>query len=79
MKLGEIAARLECQLDGPEELEITGVAGMDEATAGELTFLANPKYLRKIKTTRAAAIIASPEEDLEGRPRSEERRVGKEC
>jgi UDP-3-O-[3-hydroxymyristoyl] glucosamine N-acyltransferase len=68
MKLGEIAARLECQLEGPEELEITGVAGMDEATPGELTFLANPKYLRKIKTTRAAAIIASPEEDLEGRP-----------
>jgi UDP-3-O-[3-hydroxymyristoyl] glucosamine N-acyltransferase len=68
MKLGEIAARLECQLEGSEELEITGVAGMDEATPGELTFLANPKYLRKIKTTRAAAIIASPEEDLEGRP-----------
>jgi UDP-3-O-[3-hydroxymyristoyl] glucosamine N-acyltransferase len=68
MKLGEIAARLECQLEGPEELEITGVAGMDEATPGELTFLANPKYLRKIKTTRAAAIIASPEEDLGGRP-----------
>ena len=41
---------------------------MDEATASELTFLANPKYLRKLKTTRAAAIIASPEEDLEGRP-----------
>jgi UDP-3-O-[3-hydroxymyristoyl] glucosamine N-acyltransferase len=68
MKLGEIAARLECQLEGPEELEITGVAGIDEATPGQLTFLANPKYLRKIKTTRAAAIIASPEEDLEGRP-----------
>jgi UDP-3-O-[3-hydroxymyristoyl] glucosamine N-acyltransferase len=68
MKLGEIAARLQCQLEGPEELEITGVAGMDEATPGELTFLANPKYRRKIKTTRAAAIIASPEEDLEGRP-----------
>jgi UDP-3-O-[3-hydroxymyristoyl] glucosamine N-acyltransferase len=68
MKLGEIATRLECKLEGPEELEITGVAGMDEATPSELTFLANPKYLPKIKTTRAAAIIATPEENLEGRP-----------
>ena len=68
MKLGEIAARLECRLDGPEELEIAGVAGMDEAGPGELTFLANPKYLRNLATTRAAAIIANPGEDLGGRP-----------
>ena len=54
MKLGEIAARLQCRLDGPEELEIAGVAGMDEAGPGELTFLANPKYLRKLATTSAS-------------------------
>jgi len=41
---------------------------MDEAGESELTFLANPKYLRKAKSTRAAAIIASPKDDLEGRP-----------
>ena len=60
MKLGELAARLECQLEGPEDLEITGVAGMDEAHAGEITFLSNPKYVRKLRTTRAGAIIAGP-------------------
>jgi UDP-3-O-[3-hydroxymyristoyl] glucosamine N-acyltransferase len=68
MKLGEIAARLGCTLEGPEELEITGVAGMDEATPTELTFLANPKYVRKLTTTRAAAIIVGREEVVEGRP-----------
>jgi len=68
MKLGEIAGRLQCRLDGPAELEIVGVAGMDEAGPGELTFLANPKYLRKLATTRAAAIIASQGEELGGRP-----------
>ena len=68
MKLGEIAKRVECTLEGPEDLEITGVAGMDEATPNELTFLANPKYRRKINTTRAGAIIASPREPLGGRP-----------
>jgi UDP-3-O-[3-hydroxymyristoyl] glucosamine N-acyltransferase len=49
-------------------LEITGVAGMDEANAGEITFLSNPKYLRKLHTTRAAAIIASADVDTLGKP-----------
>jgi UDP-3-O-[3-hydroxymyristoyl] glucosamine N-acyltransferase len=68
MKLGELAARLRCQLEGPEELEITGVAGMDEAHAGEITFLSNPKYLSKLRTTRAGAIIAGPDVDTLGKP-----------
>ncbi len=57
MKLGEIAKRLGCELAGDGEIEITGVAGLEEAGPGELTFLANPRYLPKVKTTKAAAII----------------------
>jgi UDP-3-O-[3-hydroxymyristoyl] glucosamine N-acyltransferase len=68
MKLGELAAQLECKLEGAADLEITGVAGMDEANAGEITFLSNPKYLRKLHTTRAAAIIASADVDTLGKP-----------
>jgi UDP-3-O-[3-hydroxymyristoyl] glucosamine N-acyltransferase len=68
MKLGELAARLGCQLEGPEDLEITGVAGMDDAHAGEITFLSNPKYLPKLHTTRAGAIIAGPDVDTLGKP-----------
>lgn len=68
MKLGEIAVRLECRLEGPADLEITGVAGMDEATASELTFLANPKYARKLLTTHAAAVIVAPDVEVAGRP-----------
>jgi UDP-3-O-[3-hydroxymyristoyl] glucosamine N-acyltransferase len=68
MKLGELAQRLECQFEGPADLEITGVAGMEEATASEITFLANPRYLPKLQTTRAAAIIAGKEVDTLGRP-----------
>ncbi len=68
MRLGEVAQRLACKLEGPEELEITGVAGMDDATPNDLTFLANPKYARKLATTRAAAVIVGPEVDAGGRP-----------
>ena len=60
MRLGELAARLGCRLDGPAELEITGVAGMDEASPNDLTFLSNPKYHRKLRTTQAAAVIVGP-------------------
>jgi UDP-3-O-[3-hydroxymyristoyl] glucosamine N-acyltransferase len=68
MKLGELAAQLECTLEGPADLEISGVAGMDEASAGEITFLSNPKYISKVKTTQAAAIIAGPQIDTLGKP-----------
>jgi UDP-3-O-[3-hydroxymyristoyl] glucosamine N-acyltransferase len=68
MKLGELAVQLECQLQGPPDLEITGVAGMDEANGGEITFLSNPKYLPKLQTTRAGAIIVGADVDTQGRP-----------
>lgn len=68
MELRELAARLNCKLEGPDDLEITGVAGIDEASPSEVTFLANPKYHPKLKTTRAAAIIVGPEVAAPGRP-----------
>lgn len=57
MKLGEIAKRLGCAMDGDANLEITGVAGIEDARAGELTFLANQKYRGALGTTRASAVL----------------------
>src|SRR5881394_1140217 len=59
MRLGEIAAALGGHLVGDSELEITGVAGMEHAAAGHLTFLANPKYAPKVRHTKASAILVS--------------------
>ncbi|HLV01524.1 MAG TPA: UDP-3-O-(3-hydroxymyristoyl)glucosamine N-acyltransferase [Acidobacteriota bacterium] len=61
MKLGEIGKRLKCQLRGDPEVEIHGVAGIDEAGPDQLTFVSNPKYYSHIPKTRAGAIILSPE------------------
>ena len=58
VKLGDIASALGCELSGDPAIEITGVAGMEHAAPGELTFLANPKYAPKVKHTRASAILA---------------------
>src|SRR5437868_7938271 len=66
MRLGEIAAALGCRLEGDGEIEISGVAGMEHAGPGHLTFLANPKYAPKVKQTKAAAILVS--EPLAGAP-----------
>ncbi|HUI58470.1 MAG TPA: UDP-3-O-(3-hydroxymyristoyl)glucosamine N-acyltransferase [Bryobacteraceae bacterium] len=59
MKLREIADRLGCRLVGDGDLEISGVAGMEHAAAGQLTFLANPKYGPKVKHTKASAVLVS--------------------
>ena len=62
MKLGEIARKLGCEVQGDAALEITGVAGIEEAQAGELTFLVNRKYRPALATTRASAILVSRDE-----------------
>ncbi|MGO4884944.1 MAG: UDP-3-O-(3-hydroxymyristoyl)glucosamine N-acyltransferase [Bryobacteraceae bacterium] len=62
MKLRDIAAHLNCELAGDGGIDITGVAGMEHAGPGELTFLANPKYAPKVRHTRAGAILLSESE-----------------
>src|SRR5271170_1857680 len=57
MKLAELARRLDCRVQGGEEIEIAGVAGMEQAGSDQLTFLANRKYASKVKHSRAAAIL----------------------
>ena len=56
MKLSYIAEKLGCVMTG-RDVEIARVAGIDEAGAGDLTFVSNRKYISRIKTTGASAII----------------------
>ncbi len=57
MKLRELAERLACRLEGDGEIEIVRVAGIEDAGPGDLTFVANPKYLPTLSTTRASAVL----------------------
>jgi len=59
MRLREIATALGCRLEGDGELEITGVAGLEHAGPHHLTFLANPKYAPKVRSTQAGAILVA--------------------
>src|SRR5262245_17083567 len=59
VRLAEIAERLGCVMKGDGDVEITGVVGIEEAGPGHLTFVSNPKYAAKARTTTASAIIVS--------------------
>jgi UDP-3-O-[3-hydroxymyristoyl] glucosamine N-acyltransferase len=58
MTLAELARRLGCRLEGDGAVDVTRVAGIEDAGPGDVTFLANPKYASKLPGTRASAVIA---------------------
>jgi len=62
MKLRELAERLGCTFTGDGETQIRGVAAIETAGPGELTFLSNPRYKRRAKESRAGAIVVSKDE-----------------
>jgi UDP-3-O-[3-hydroxymyristoyl] glucosamine N-acyltransferase len=58
MKLAEIAQALNARPENiSPNIEITGVAGIEHARQGQLTFVSNPKYNGAAKTTKASAVI----------------------
>jgi len=56
--LGELAALVGGSLDGDPNLEIYGIASLEEAQEGEISFLAEMKNISRIEKTLASAIIA---------------------
>ncbi len=61
MKLSKIAERLHCRMVAGHDPEICRMAGIEDAGPGDLTFVANRKYIKHIRDTRASAIILSEE------------------
>ncbi len=60
-RLKELAQYVGGTVIGDGEVEISGVAALEAARSGEITFIAHPKYLSKLAETNASAIIASKE------------------
>ncbi len=60
MKLRELAEQLGCELLGDGDVEVRGVAGLEQAGPGDISFLASPRYAPHLATTRASAVIVSP-------------------
>ncbi len=57
LTLQEIARLLAADPEGDPQLALHGIAPIEEAAEGQLTFLANKKYTRFLATTQASAVI----------------------
>jgi UDP-3-O-[3-hydroxymyristoyl] glucosamine N-acyltransferase len=57
MKLHELAALVGTSVGEDGFLEITGVASLQEARPGDVTFFGNPRYLAQLRTCRASVVI----------------------
>ena len=62
--LSELAARIGARLEGGPDAAVTGIAPIEEAGPGQVTFLANMKYHRFALGSKASAIIVR--EPVEG-------------
>lgn len=59
-KLQELADLVGGEIVGDPELTVNRVAPIDQAGAGEITFIANPKYLAQLPGCCASAVIVAP-------------------
>ncbi|HEX9657284.1 MAG TPA: UDP-3-O-(3-hydroxymyristoyl)glucosamine N-acyltransferase [Bacteroidota bacterium] len=57
MKLRDILVLLGAQCDGDENTEIQRVAKIEEAVTGDISFVANKKYVKFLSETKASAVI----------------------
>jgi UDP-3-O-[3-hydroxymyristoyl] glucosamine N-acyltransferase len=64
----ELAHLLGCRFEGEGSRVISGVAGLENARAGDLVFLASPKFRPLLEISRAAAAVIPPEEPFRGLP-----------
>ncbi|MCS3434498.1 UDP-3-O-(3-hydroxymyristoyl)glucosamine N-acyltransferase [Klebsiella sp. BIGb0407] len=63
IRLADLAQQLDAELHGDGELVITGVASMQTAQAGQVTFIVNPRYREQLTTCQASAVVMT-EADL---------------
>lgn len=57
--VAELAALLGAQVQGQGGVSISGLAPLDTAQAGQLSFLSNPLYLQQAATTQASVVLLS--------------------
>jgi UDP-3-O-[3-hydroxymyristoyl] glucosamine N-acyltransferase len=58
MKLKELADKLNAELEGPGDIEIIGTAGVNNAGAGQITFIAGINYIEQLEQSGASAALA---------------------
>lgn len=57
LTLAELVAQVGGEIEGDSSCIITGVSTLQNAQPGDISFLANPRYRKYLKATRATAVI----------------------
>ncbi len=57
ISLKKISECLNGQIIGDKDLLLEGIAAIDEATQGQITFVSHPKYEKKAKETKASVVM----------------------
>ncbi|AJZ88246.1 UDP-3-O-(3-hydroxymyristoyl)glucosamine N-acyltransferase [Cedecea neteri] len=63
IRLAELAQQLDAELHGDGDIVITGVASMQTAQSGHITFMVNPRYREQLAVCQASAVVMT-EADL---------------
>lgn len=59
MTVNEIAKQIQAKVIGDGGISISGTAKIEEAGAGQITFVSNPTYLKYLSSTNASAVLIS--------------------
>ena len=68
LTLARIAELVGGKVIGDDSVVIRGLSGIKEAQEGDITFVANPKYISLISSTKASAVITSEDIEDAGKP-----------
>lgn len=63
IRLADLAQQLDAELHGDGDIVIAGVASMQSAVAGQITFMVNPRYREQLSSCQASAVVMT-EADL---------------
>jgi UDP-3-O-[3-hydroxymyristoyl] glucosamine N-acyltransferase len=66
--LAELSAALNVSYEGDGTVKVTGLAEINKAQEGELSFVANPKYVPLISQSKAAVLIVPIDLETDFRP-----------
>ncbi|XOD70047.1 MAG: UDP-3-O-(3-hydroxymyristoyl)glucosamine N-acyltransferase [Sodalis sp. (in: enterobacteria)] len=61
IRLADLAQQLDAELHGDGEIVITGVASMGNAQSGQITFLSDNRFCKKLSLCKASAVVLTEE------------------
>lgn len=66
-RASQIASALGGVLEGQDDPLLSGVAGLEQAHSGQLSFLSNRRYARLIRSSQAGCVLVGPKDEAPGR------------